>query len=66
MTATSSAESLLSLLIDVVQQTRTLRREVSVLDLPSDAAAYFHDTLSEIEQKAAKFIAFCLAATEDH
>jgi hypothetical protein len=66
MKATSSAEPLLSLLVDVVQQTQTLRHEVSGLDLPPSAATYFDRALTDIEQRAAKFIAFCLDGERDH
>ncbi|MFL6245836.1 MAG: hypothetical protein ACJ74H_07415 [Thermoanaerobaculia bacterium] len=66
MNATTSAEPLLYLLMDVVQQTHTLRHEVSVLDLPPDAATYFQSALRKIEQQAAEFIAFCMDGQADH
>jgi uncharacterized protein (DUF1778 family) len=66
MNVTTSAEPLLFMLIAVVQEAQTLRREVSVLDLPPDDVTYFHDALSGIEQQAAKFIALCMDRPSDH
>lgn len=66
MNVTTSAEPLLFMLIAVVQEARTLRLEVSGLDLPPDDAMYFHDALSGIEQQAVKFIALCIDRPNDH
>jgi hypothetical protein len=66
MNVTTSSEPLLFMLIAVVQEAQTLRREMSVLDLPPDDVTYFHDALSGIEQQAAKFIALCFDGLNDH
>ena len=62
----TTAEPLLFMLIAVVREAQTLRREVSVLDLPPDDVTYFHDALIGIEQQAAKFIALCIDRPNDH
>ncbi len=66
MNSTSSAEPLLCLLVEVMQQTQTLRHEVSVLNLSRSAATYFDRALAEIEQQASSFIAFCLDGERHH
>ena len=66
MNLTTSAESLLFMLIALAEEAQTLRHEVSVLDLPPDDATYFQDALSGIQEQAAKFMALCIEPRHDH
>ena len=66
MNATPSAQPLLYMLMAVVKEARSLRDEISVLDLPIADAAYFAKKLSGIEQRATQFIALCVHGERCH